>query len=398
MIQKLSLVLLAVLSLTLTACYGRFQVIDRSPEAQGGPPPGDPRLPRQIPLRFVRYVNCQSCGSTCARTCDEGPSRADIDASVRAANEVFAPAGLSFYVRSVEHVESKHFALWQDDTRTLAWHEIEPELHRVFPAARPDSYASSDTKRMNYWLDMATTAWAQPDEITVHVRKGGARGATSFPEYGRSINMSLDAIGDHPRSNSGNGTLYLFAHEIGHYLGLRHTFEHGGINPRSGLPWPLAARWDLVYHPASATGPAVFFNSFAEAARYPDHELKLIHHRPAPGDDNCGPHQANGRLTCTFEDPGAAAFSVRTGDAALKGMSFRISQPRDPSRPFGLNVMSYGNMGLQRRLSASEIEMIHAYLTFDSGIGSEAHSTWRVAPRGAVLRSHRVDLGLPVRR
>jgi hypothetical protein len=376
---------LALLAASLVACGGG----QAATVAPTDPPPGDARLPRRIPLRLIRYVRCDDCGSTCRRTCDEGPTRAELERSVAAANETFEAAGVSFHVRAYDRVEAPSFALWDDDDEPLPWSTVGPELARAFPGASSDAFPAGEAKKKKgYWLDLAATAWAQPDEITVHVRSDGTRGVTNFPEYGRSLTLAVDAFGDR------RGMVHLFAHELGHYLGLRHTFEHGGEDPRTRRRWPLAARWDLVYRPAADGSPPVFFQSFAEAARYPDSELRLIHERPDTGRDNCGPHDPEGRIKCSLRGLDGTIHGRRSGDRDLAGMSFTLEGGR-----FGLNVESYGDMRLPRRLCRSQIEMVHAYLSFESVIARESRAKWGRLPKGVTeLRSHRPALGLPAGR
>jgi hypothetical protein len=295
---------------------------------------------------------------------------------------------VSFYVRAYDRVESPSFARWDEPERgePLPWSTVGPEIARAFPAAGSDAFPAGEVKkRMVYWLDLAATAWARPDEITVHVRKDGTRGSTTFPEDGRSIEFSVDAFGDRRHM------VHLFAHELGHYLGLRHTFEHGGEDPRTRRRWPLAARWDLVYRPAAGGSPPVFFQSLAEAARHPDGELRLIHHRPAAGDDNCGPHDPEGRIKCALRGLDETIHGCQTGDPELAGLSFTL-----PDGRFGLNVEAYGDMRLHRRLSRSQIEMVHAYLSVESAINPASAARWGRLPKGVTeLRSLRPALGRP---
>ncbi len=72
------------------------------------------RIDRLIPLRFVILLdnNCMSrpaplCGSTCLKSSTDVPN-SDIRLSVERANEVYASAGLQFWVRSIVRVQAPY--------------------------------------------------------------------------------------------------------------------------------------------------------------------------------------------------------------------------------------------------------------------------------------------------
>ena len=112
--------------------------------------------------------------------------------------------------------------------------------------------------------------YAREDEITVFGIAGEGGCGSAFPESGRAMLCDISIIGDYASHNGGEGTPYLFSHELGHYLGMRHIFDlfggAGGINPATGQARPVTDAWDLIYAPGtSSSNPHRFFNSKTDA-------------------------------------------------------------------------------------------------------------------------------------
>jgi hypothetical protein len=405
-VTRLAAPLATVLGLSVTGCQARGaalypgEIPEDSPDGTsdeataGHPAPLALPLQRDIPLRIVVPNHCEGCRA-CAQSCTEPPQR-DILESVARANEVFAPAGIRFVFQGVERVEAPTF--WKQGVRDrkMTWAEIRDDLRRIHPSIPPNAWRDPDeVKTSERWLEVATAVYGRPDAITIFAQHGGGnRGETSFPNGGRAIFVQHGLFGHGPgRGRSERrDALYLFAHELGHYFGLRHTFAHAGTNPVNGAPWRLADRWDLVYHPGSSPrDPHVFFNSRAEAARYPDAELRLIE-TMVDKQSNCV-EERDGAISCELEGANGYAETHRSGDPALKGLSFPLGG-RGRYR-WARNALAYGDMEIPRRLSPSQLEIIRIFLLHPIEVGPQALRRWGRLPDGVrAIRARRTTLGL----
>ncbi len=129
-------------------------------------------------------------------------------------------------------------------------------------------------------LFRAASLCGNENEIVVFTVRSSSQAWGAYPWEGNGIIIQ--------RYNMGAGSL-TFAHELGHYLGLSHSFRGAGLgydlsnpnlkNPATGAPAKLADFWDLVYKPADlppATTTNVYFSSRAQAAGYPESSLRPI--------------------------------------------------------------------------------------------------------------------------
>lgn len=358
--------------------------------------PGNLPMQRVIPLRIVEPLQCNGC-TRCRQTCRDTPRPDDVMESVARANEVFAPTGVQFTFQGIDRVEAPTWWKHGVHHRDMTWAEVRRDAQAIFPWIPDNAYSDPDeTKASDVWLEILVAVYGRPNEITIFTQGGaGNRGETHFPNGGRGM-WVLDGIfghgpgrGHHPKRDS----LYLFSHELGHYLGLRHTFAHNGVNPITGRPWRLSDRWDLVYHPGSGPGERhVFFNSREEAARYPDSELRLIE-TFEDKQSNCDEDPDDGAIECVLPGRNGYSETHRSGDPALKGLSFPLSGYG--RYRWARNALSYGDMEIPRRISASQIEMVRVYLQYPLDIGPRQLGRWGRMPDGMnAIPCHRTSLGL----
>jgi hypothetical protein len=268
-----------------------------------------------IPIRFVQFVDDDS------QILSDGLVQHNIDV----ANEIFRPAEIRFFLRDNIVVRDSEFTdLYLRDasgahildaegnpvhgdyswpvnilTSPLIWPLIWPDRDSCPGFVRPPG---NSEHRYHAQMRAGTYCCAE-NEILVYINQGPSNGG-QYPWYSRIIGMSSGHM--HRPGSSRNRTT--FAHEIGHYLGLPHTFpsqRHFGmdydlarivdpppddeppegqrvyethdnlVNPQTGETAELSLFWDLVFKPGCDSSPHVYFQSQAEAAQY-DGQLQPI--------------------------------------------------------------------------------------------------------------------------
>ena len=168
---------------------------------------------RHIPVRFVQFF--------------DGPEQILTDEQlenvIRTTNRVFQPARLKFHLWKNLAYYSPEFARVTDPDGNDYLYEwpadvsTSPLLKRLNypePADCPYEFMRPDfnieTRRQAQ--SRAGSYCASPYEILVYVNQSGSNGG-EYPWYSRIIGMTRHHV-----------LLYVFQHEVGHYLGLPHTF------------------------------------------------------------------------------------------------------------------------------------------------------------------------------
>lgn len=339
---------------------------------------------RLIPVRFVQFK---------AAAGDADPVSIDtLRQRIQDANRVFRTAGIQFYLRDNLVLVSPHFANMADNSTPL-WSEIRSTIQSIFPIPS-DAWKSSRQDTKYRWLNDASVFYSNPQEIVDFVAPTSATG-TCMPWACRNI---VHSAFNFTYEN-------FFPHELGHYLGLPHTFNFNSaydsdlnlgttqvINPSTGQARSLSDFYDLVYKPGNASTPHLFFSSRSPAiplssslkpieglTNYCQTAYPLNSPNNPPGvqgygvnyvSDCCDDFETPGTVFCRIRNSASAAYweDAVTGDARLKSLAFQYTNDPNPQNR-GSNIMSY-TKGWQQGLSRSQVENLRAFLRYDVPLGS----------------------------
>jgi len=314
---------------------------------------------RVIPIRFVQFT-----ANGVANV-----SNAQLDNAIATANAIFYQLNLRF-TRAASHlVQSATLAALSDTVPTIA--DNLSKAKDAFNSPCLIGNVSGQPSELAQ-LKLVGTRCALPGEVLVYVTNTAGGGSeSSYPNQGNSIVMSVGNIVDD------NATNMLFAHELGHYLGLPHVWEAGfGVTDfQTGIS-SKATLWDLVYKPVGNSW--ISFRSRAEAEAVASSLVSI----QAPGSggwwcpsgnasEPCPASAPLGLFVLPVKDGNNVTHNVSSGNELLKGLA--------PTLPGGLgsfNVMSYNNTGnpsnIQQRtpgLSLSQIEQVRKVLTYNTSTG-----------------------------
>lgn len=406
------LFIFASLAMMLIACQPPDHTNPDSPENDGGAIGFDEKYfdppiefsGRLIPLRIVGFV-CEDA--------DWEMKPDEVQLSIDAANEVYKPLGIRFYVEVLMHVKTDSIYC---KSGQYSWMDVKGIIRQIYPHIPEDAWDDNltkpgDTSSSSNWLQAAIAIYGNENEIFVIVDKTRSSNNSDSPNSGRGIGFMPHYWGNFP--SQGSGTLNMFAHELGHYLGTVHVWlAQGGKDPVTGNNWDQTYQWDLVYIP-SHNGP-LFFNDQINSD-YIDQLENIVKRRskppcvaasdcddgyscttescvgeiskkcyydltdcgwPSDGVSNCIQMETNGqqdgRIKCVmavsktsptgietwlpYTDSKGSLFIYETGDIPLLGLAFDSEQTPNPPHTlrYGRNVMDYGEMTGPRGLANSQ--------------------------------------------
>ncbi|MBI4705961.1 MAG: hypothetical protein HY744_33125 [Deltaproteobacteria bacterium] len=314
-------------------------------------------MERLIPLRFVHVLN--NCSPFCQ------PNLVAWERTLRDiqhANQVFKSIGVQLWIRAIDGYDMPDLADVASPGE-VSWDLVKDELKQVFSSMPLDAWPGASKTRED-WLRASAAVYAAEHEILVWVQASKSTSVGQFPEGGRSVLMYSGTMTSEP---------FKLAHELGHFLGLRHTWEgpgggDDGVDPPTLQARKLSDRWDLVYtHGSNPSFPNIYYDSRAEAAA-DESSIELIQKRPCPL-SSCGAADsclntnpaAPGELVCHVGDDNYYETLV-TGAVGLKGLAFAFA-----SGAVGPNVMTYrGDWNTHPYgVSDSQIELVRKYLRWD---------------------------------
>ncbi|MDC0747659.1 FG-GAP-like repeat-containing protein [Polyangium mundeleinium] len=277
----------------------------------------------------------------------------ELEERLQTVNEIYAAAGVTFKKRSFTTIEAPTF--WCTKTPgSLTWGQAKLEVTNAFsgvdgfPLIPANAWADAVVKTgvsggSDWWKAVAAT-FAPSDEVIVIISAGGTSG--DFPSEGKVVNLA--------RADLDNGTNVL-AHELGHYVGLEHTFKVGsGLDPDTGYTMKLSKRYDEVwYH--NVLMPE-FFTSPSEAEDQ-ESDLQLIANSCSYATDGtCN-------ISCTL-----AGTTYYPGNSQIDA----IVRTSPPGLIVSVNVMDYPPRGVScpRHISASQADVLWSFLNKEPPVTS----------------------------
>jgi hypothetical protein len=331
---------------------------------------------RVIPLRFI-YLS-PSCTDT----------ESAIEAEVKQANDAWLAAGIQFAISNVQTVNAPTFA--NPGNASVAWNpswvaDGSSELGQIDPALIGVDPGPGRSTSLENWITFAASKLPS-NELPIFVKCSGGTFA-EFPWYATSGSPWASDWSHGIQGAPGSLGGLALAHEIGHYLGLVHTWDVAG-DP---------SYYDLVYGANSSNQFVRTLSSAADATNFLATSGNKLLSKQNPVSNIGRACTVNSDCTSTWPSSGCSGgFCSRpcgTSMATSCSMSCYwpgvgtagdiVSTAANPTLvpplgtvydavPYGVNLMdfTYDNNDCQRAgISPSQVAKVQVYL---HGLGGAA--------------------------
>ena len=359
-----------------------------------------------IPVRFVQVSSgCASDG------CIPLLTEAELEAVIERTNTIYTATNVRLFQHSSVAIDAPAFRDSKGGGPKLAWGDVKYQVSAMVPGTPLDAFPDEETKAANLFLEAAQACYGDPMSILTIV-SDNAGSSSSFPWSGRLLLAGARGMfkkGDRAHPVAGPYAGNHFAHELGHYFGLRHVWDvlkYEEQNPASGVNWTHADFYDVLYCETSSARP--WFLSAAsdvktcEAAGH--HVVPLI----ASGSPNTQSNIDTEPIKTVFSEDESSSVTWRASENVHPRGVMRdrggVNDPGNDKYRYGVNVMGYySSWGLSDPhfrmlafLSDTQILVASLYRMHSTGLASRSLEKL-VEPRGQPPRGCRLSFASTMR-
>jgi len=333
--------------------------------------------PRTIPVRVVQLVGaCRRCDPALACSpadvCSTAECQPDLirpenlDARIAEASEVYAAAGITVVLGSLEKYSAPDLYDF-NSSAPIPWAQARFQLRHLLPGMPCDAWPDAMALTPRDWMIRASTRYSPPEAIPVWVTPVGMGGYGIYPWRARALLIDANQINRHRDTN--------FSHEIGHFLGLPHSFESTRVFGQSSYniergtvrtpqrPGHLGHRdfWEFVHRPGP---PNVYYLRRDDIAPADEPLLRAIEQWDLSASEvsNCRLDQR----TCAYSCFTGGEW-LNSGDPRLRALSFVVPSPGGGPPRMGINIMDYRQSPscTANGLAESQIQQLRRVLAAD---------------------------------
>lgn len=361
-------------------------------------PISTPGIERVIPLRFVHPRPTGSV--TLSATLDAHHQ------GITRLNSAFRGAGIQFSLYSAEaYAMPKIAEAYRSGLNTeYNWSEVFSEFDQIpWFDVTSSSFSSINKYSPTNWMAAVTSKFGPDEAIVVWVQGQSGPSPLDVSLIGAFAN------GPHQSKTILVGSAWLsaqygFAHEMGHYFNLPHTWALSALDPSTNANTKAWDWWDLIFCPSNnASVPHEYYNDRASALNSTkcgdppgggENAYESIDRHGGCVVNGSGGSGGMGFMNCTISVSGSPRTETKTSsDPEIKnGLGMDVSNPPSGTAAYGNNAMSYYVPGWNHpdadcygcanlRFSASQIEMVKKVLRYEihakENSGNPASILWK---------------------